>query len=208
MVTEYSKEMCLYLLQNPELIEQETLTDYFEYHVFKSINDGISRKLGTSPWRSRFALVSGDENENEDTFFAKFEWPRRANGDDLVGFRLWESDSGINEWWLSHVLGFRGGKLCFDFFVEGQAGGPSKYKAKQMLEALFNKNEKIKKAGFVHHQRGSIYLPFTLDPAKVIEEFPKLHASLAPMFKALDDIMKLSDEFDAIVKEIYPEDQS
>lgn len=203
--TEYSKEVCLYLLQNPELIEGDTLTDYVEYQVFKAINTGISKKIGSAPWRTRLGLVTGDEAENEDTIFSKPDWPKKEYGVELVGFRLWENDAGINDYWLSHALGLNGGTLCFDFFVEAREGGPSKYMAKQRLESLFNKNDKIKKAGFVHHQRGSIYLGFTLDRGKVIAEFPNLNSSLAPLFSAMDTIIKLSGEFDAIVKEIYPE---
>ncbi len=201
---DYPKDVCSMLFDNPEIVEEPSLTEYVELKVFKGINEGIKRQLDHKPLRTRFGLVSGDEEENEDTFFANFDWPVSDTGDDIVGFRLWENDSNINEWWLSHALGVNGGKLCFDFFVEARKDGPSKYKAKQKLEELYNKNDNIKKAGFIHHQRGSIYLPFTLDVDKLKIEFPKLHTCLAPMFKALELIVGLSKDFDNIVKEIYP----
>lgn len=52
----YTKEMCLFLLENKHLIENESLTEYVEKTVFKAINTAISKRLGErTPWRTRFA---------------------------------------------------------------------------------------------------------------------------------------------------------
>ena len=34
----YSKEMCVFLLSNPQLIEEDSLTEHVEATVFKAIN--------------------------------------------------------------------------------------------------------------------------------------------------------------------------
>lgn len=55
----YTKEMCLFLLENKNLIEGDSLTEYVEKMVFKAINTSISKRLGErTPWRTRFALVT------------------------------------------------------------------------------------------------------------------------------------------------------
>ena len=54
----YTKEMCVFLLSNPQLIEEDSLTEHVEATVFKAINRAISNRLGErSPWRTRFGLV-------------------------------------------------------------------------------------------------------------------------------------------------------
>ena len=200
---EYTKEMCMFLLENPTLIEQMSLTEHVELTVFQGINAGIQRRLERTPWRTRFALVSGDEDDNEDTFFTKFEWPRNDDNTDLVGFRLWENDDNINMYWLSHALGLNNGTLCFDFWAGVKKGKISKYKIKQRMENFYNSNENLKKSGFLYHKRGTIFIPFTVDVPKLKEEYPKMYQCLTPMFTALDAVVKLLPEFNTLVQELY-----
>mgnify|MGYP000694611183 CR=1 FL=1 len=66
----YTKEMCVFLLSNPQLIEEDSLTEHVEATVFKAINTAISKRLGErSPWRTRFGLVVEDDDGNDDGSF-------------------------------------------------------------------------------------------------------------------------------------------
>lgn len=63
----YTKEMCLYLLDNPDNIEAESLTESVERQVFQAMNKAISMRVGDrTPWRGQYALVTGDDEEHED----------------------------------------------------------------------------------------------------------------------------------------------
>lgn len=63
----YTKEMCLYLLDNPDNIEAESLTESVERQIFQSMNNAISMRVGDrTPWRGQYALVTGDDEEHED----------------------------------------------------------------------------------------------------------------------------------------------
>ena len=67
----YTKEMCLYLLDNPDNIEAESLTESVERQVFQAMNKAISMRVGDrTPWRGQYALVTGDDEEHEETWFA------------------------------------------------------------------------------------------------------------------------------------------
>ena len=102
----YTKEMCVFLLSNKELIEQESLTEHVEATVFKAINRAISNHLGErSPWRTRFGLVVEDEDGNDDTVFAPLDWPTKPGHADLAVFRLAETDPNANSYWLGSALG-------------------------------------------------------------------------------------------------------
>ena len=68
----YPKEMCLFLLNNTDLIETQSLTDCVEEVIFKAINHTVSRKIwDRTPWKKRLGLVTGDENDNDETLFAR-----------------------------------------------------------------------------------------------------------------------------------------
>ena len=61
----YTKEMCLYLLDNPDNIEAESLTESVERQVFQAMNKAISMRVGDrTPWRGQYALVTGDDEEH------------------------------------------------------------------------------------------------------------------------------------------------
>lgn len=67
----YTKEMCLYLLDNPDNIEAESLTQCVKRQVFQAMNKAISMRVGDrTPWRGQYALVTGDDEEHEETWFA------------------------------------------------------------------------------------------------------------------------------------------
>lgn len=172
--------------------------------VFKAINACIKKHIGTrTPWRTRFGLVSGDEDGSEDTFFAPLIWPLKSNTKDLVGYRLWETVD-TNLYWLSNALGVRGGALCLEFLMEGRPGGPSKLKVKERLVDFSAKNTAVREAGFVYNERGSLMLPFKLDATLVASEYPDLKKSLAPLEAALETLLKVNPEFDVLVKEFLP----
>lgn len=77
----YTKEMCLYLLDNPNNIEAESLTESVERQVFQAMNKAISMRVGDrTPWRGQYALATGDDEEHEETWFACAHWPYKANG--------------------------------------------------------------------------------------------------------------------------------
>ena len=60
----YTKEMCLYLLDHPDNIEAESLTESVERQVFQAMNKAISMRVGDrTPWRGQYALVTGDDEE-------------------------------------------------------------------------------------------------------------------------------------------------
>ena len=62
----YTKEMCLYLLDNPDNIEAESLTESVERQVFQAMNKAISMRVGDrTPWRGQYALVTGDDEEQK-----------------------------------------------------------------------------------------------------------------------------------------------
>ena len=105
---------------------------------------------------------------------------------------MWENE-GDNGYWLSQALGVNGGSMCFEFRMVGKTGGPSLYK--------------VKEAGFKLHERGSIFMPFTLVPGEVKKEFPDLKMSLAPMKAVLEKLFELKPEFDKLVKAVYPPKQ-
>ena len=44
----YSKEMCVFLLSNPQMIEEDSLTEHVEATVFKAINTAISKRLANA----------------------------------------------------------------------------------------------------------------------------------------------------------------
>ena len=91
----YSKEMCVFLLSNPQMIEEDSLTEHVEATVFKAINAAISNRLGErSPWRTRFGLVVEDEDGNDDTVFAPLDWPTKpGHGENampmVIKYSLW-----------------------------------------------------------------------------------------------------------------------
>ena len=73
----YTKEMCLYLLDNHDNIEAESLTESVERQVFQAMNKAISMRVGDrTPWRGQYALATDDE-EHEETWFACAHWPSK-----------------------------------------------------------------------------------------------------------------------------------
>lgn len=201
----YSKEMCVFLLSNPQMIEEDSLTEHVEATVFKAINTAISKRLGDrSPWRTRFGLVVEDEEGNDDTVFAPLDWPTKPGHADLVVFRLTETDVNANSYWLGSALGINGCTLAFEFWMDGRPAGPSRYKVKQHLEVFLKEKEVLQKAGFQFTKRGTLTLPFVLDPVVVAKEYPDLKKSLDPMTTALETVVKLMPEFDKFVKNTLP----
>ena len=160
----YSKEMCVFLLSNPQMIEEDSLTEHVEATVFKAINTAISKRLGErSPWRTRLGLVVEDEDGNDDTVFAPLDWPTKPGHADLVVFRLTETDANANSYWLGSALGLNGSTMAFEFWMDGRPAGPSRYKVKQHLEVFLKEKEVLQKAGFQFTKRGTLTLPFALD---------------------------------------------
>lgn len=201
----YSKEMCVFLLSNTQLIEEDSLTEHVEATVFKAINAAISNRLGErSPWRTRFGLVVEDEDGNDDTVFAPLDWPTKPGHADLAVFRLAETSNDSNSYWLGSALGLNDCTLCFELWMDGRPAGPSKYKVKQRMESFLAETEPLKKAGFHYTKRGTLILPFVLDPVAVAKEFPDLKKSLEPMTAALENVLKLMPVFDGLVKELLP----
>ena len=201
----YSKEMCVFLLSNPQMIEEDSLTEHVEATVFKAINTAISKRLGErSPWRTRFGLVVADEDGNDDTVFAPLDWPTKPGHADLAVFRLTETDPNANSYWLGSALGLNGGTMAFEFWMDGRPAGPSKYKVKQHMESFLAGTESLQKAGFQYTKRGTLVLAFDLDPVVVAKEYPDLKKSLEPMATALETVLKLMPEFDSLVKELLP----
>lgn len=203
--TEYTQEMCLFLLKNKDLIEGTSLVEQVEAVVFKAINKSIEKRIGPrTPWRTRYGHVVPDEEGNEDTFFAPLQWPLKPDMSDLVGYRLWETEKEVNFTWLGQAFGLNKTSLCFDFWMGARPGGPSLYKVKQRLEAFLAENEAVRKAGFYYHERGTLTLPFALDAAQVAEEYPNLKKSLALVEAALEKLMSVNPEFEKLVKEFLP----
>ena len=201
----YSKEMCVFLLSNPQMIEEDSLTEHVEATVFKAINTAISKRLGErSPWRTRFGLVVADEDGNDDTVFAPLAWPTKPGHADLAVFRLTETDPNANSYWLGSALGLNGGTMAFEFWMDGRPAGPSKYKVKQHMESFLAGTESLQKAGFQYTKRGTLVLAFDLDPVVVAKEYPDLKKSLEPMATALETVLKLMPVFDSLVKELLP----
>ena len=201
----YSKEMCVFLLSNPQMIEEDSLTEHVEATVFKAINTAISKRLGErSPWRTRFGLVVADEDGNDDTVFAPLDWPTKPGHADLAVFRLTEIDPNANSYWLGSALGLNGGTMAFEFWMDGRPAGPSKYKVKQHMESFLAGTESLQKAGFQYTKRGTLVLAFDLDPVVVAKEYPDLKKSLEPMATALETVLKLMPVFDSLVKELLP----
>ena len=201
----YSKEMCVFLLSNPQMIEEDSLTEHVEATVFKAINTAISKRLGErSPWRTRFGLVVEDEDGNDDTVFAPLDWPTKPGHADLAVFRLAETDPNANSYWLGSALGLNSCTLCFEFWMDGRPAGPSKYKVKQHMESFLAGTESLQKAGFQYTKRGTLVLAFDLDPVVVAKEYPDLKKSLEPMATALETVLKLMPVFDSLVKELLP----
>ena len=201
----YSKEMCVFLLSNPQMIEEDSLTEHVEATVFKAINTAISKRLGErSPWRTRFGLVVEDDDGNDDTVFAPLDWPTKPGHADLVVFRLTETDVNANSYLLGSALGINGCTLAFEFWMDGRPAGPSRYKVKQHLEVFLKEKEVLQKAGFQFTKRGTLTLPFALDPVVVAKEYPELKKSLDPMNTALESVLKLMPEFDKFVKNTLP----
>ena len=201
----YTKEMCVFLLSNPQLIEEDSLTEHVEATVFKAINTAISKRLGErSPWRTRFGLVVADEDGNDDTVFAPLDWPTKPGHADLAVFRLTETDPNANSYWLGSALGLNGGTMAFEFWMDGRPAGPSKYKVKQHMESFLAGTESLQKAGFQYTKRGTLVLAFDLDPVVVAKEYPDLKKSLEPMATALETVLKLMPVFDSLVKELLP----
>jgi hypothetical protein len=197
--------MCVFLLSNPQMIEEDSLTEHVEATVFKAINTAISKRLGDrSPWRTRFGLVVEDEEGNDDTVFAPLDWPTKPGHADLAVFRLTETDVNANSYWLGSALGINGCTLAFEFWMDGRPAGPSRYKVKQHMEVFLKEKEVLQKAGFQFTKRGTLTLPFVLDPVVVAREYPELKKSLEPMNTALESVLKLMPEFDKFVKNTLP----
>ena len=72
------------------------------------------------------------------------------------------------------------------------------------MEAFHKEKEVLQKAGFQFTKRGTLTLPFALDPVVVAKEFPDLKKSLEPMTAALENVLKLMPVFDKLVKELLP----
>ena len=83
-------------------------------------------------------------------------------------------------------------------------GGPTPYRIKKAVEEFYLANEVLQKEGFIHHKRGSIYLPFKPDINLVLKEFPDLKTAIVPVNEAMDKILAKMELFDKIVKELYP----
>lgn len=201
----YPKDLCLFLLNHTDVIEKCSLTEYVETELFKAVNHAIDNKLGLrTPWKRRLGLVTGDDDGNEETTFAPLHWPTKVGGDEFAFFRLWENESDINEYWLSHALGLNNGKLCFEFRMKPKTGGPSTYRIKKAVDEFYSKNECLKNDGFVLRQNGTIYLPFIFDVKTMIKEFPNFKETILPVNDAFDKIAKHLPLFDGLVKEVFP----
>ena len=65
----YTKEMCLYLLDNPDNIEAESLTESVERQVFQAMNKAISMRVGDrTPWRGRARVYLARSTKNLATY--------------------------------------------------------------------------------------------------------------------------------------------
>ena len=90
----YSKEMCVFLLSNPQMIEEDSLTEHVEATVFKAINTAISKRLGErSPWRTLLCIVVEDEDGNGDTVFAPLDWQTKPGHAEQGAGGLTEADA-------------------------------------------------------------------------------------------------------------------
>lgn len=200
----YPKEFSLFLLNNPGVIEKCSLTEHVEFELFKAINHAIDKKLGLrTPWKRRLGLVTEDEEGNDETIFAPLHWPTKIGGEEIAYFQLWENESDINDYWLSHAIGLNNGKLCFEFRAKSKPSGPTVYRIKKALEEFYAENTCLKEDGFIQRPNGIIYLPFTLDIKLIISEFPEFKESITPVNTMFDKLAKHLPLFDKLVKELY-----
>lgn len=203
-MTGYTKEMELMILQQPELIEQPTLTARVEAVIFKAIDARIAKRLASLPdWKAHSYEWADEAESAGETIFAPESWPKKKDHSPQAGYRLREVPAeGGPQWLLSHALGLSNGTLSLEFFTEGKVGRPSKAKITERLQT-FAATPALTEAGFLHGA-GGIYIPFALDIGKVTAEFPALNKALAPLDKALDTLLTAHASFETLVLELLP----
>jgi hypothetical protein len=86
----YTKEMQLFLLQNPDVIETGSLTDAVEAAIFKAIHERIEQKLQRRPWSFHFDILNHGEDSYGETLFAPILWPKRKDGSYQAYYRIRE----------------------------------------------------------------------------------------------------------------------
>jgi len=186
----YPDELCQLVISNMEIIEEvPKVVDHVETRLFTAINEGIRQRVRRQGnWKGRYDLCPGEEDQ--ETSFAPPEWPEGEEGNLLACYTLWYMEAGEDIYWLSNAIGIYNSALRLQFTLKRDFTGLGTKEHKKSLYDFYNKNAKLAATGFHIAKDGTIYIHFTLETSKLVEEYPDFDEVLEPLDKALDTLCK------------------
>ena len=199
--TTYPKEMHLFLLQNPDVIEQGSLTDAVTATVFTALHERIAQKLERRLWETHFDLLNTSPESCGETMFCPMHWPKRKDGSRQAYYKI--SEFGLpNVHWLSSLLGLNQTKTCFELYIDGRLGGP-KINVKERSQAFYVETPVLHELGWTCTE-GVLCQPFSLDAAGLVEKYPDLRKPMLIFEGFFDRLLKANEHIDKLITGMVP----
>ena len=199
----YPKEMQVFLLQNPGLIEVGTLTDAVEATVFAAIHERLGKRLERHNWELRCDALEDSEDSHGETFLAPFHWPRRRDETRQAYYRIGEH-GGSNFYWLSSLLGVNQVQTCFELYIDGRLGGP-RVNVRERVQDFYAKTPVLSELGFQCSEDGVLRLPFSFEASVLAAEYPDLRKPMLAFEGFFDKLMKANEHIDKLILGMKPQ---
>jgi hypothetical protein len=194
----FPKELCQVIIRNVASFEGGVI-ESIDKVLFKAINARVEKRLkATGGWKGHYELVTGDADE---TAFAPSAWPEDKDGRYRACYKLDAINGDENYHWLSCVLGVNRVKMCLQFWCHGGLGGRTKAEIGRKLIGVAATGA-VKEAGMTQGEENTLNLPFVFDAETLAAEYPTVEKTLAPLDAALDALLKVNPQLDAVVKEL------
>ena len=200
----YPKEMQVFLLQNPGLIETGSLTCAVENTIFTAIHDRLAKKLERLNWELRCDAYNYGEGSCGETMFAPLHWPKNKDGSRQAYYRIKESPDARNCWWLSCLLGLNEKPMCFELYIDKRLGGP-RVNVKQKVQDFYAQTPVLQELGYICSDNGVLRLPFMFDAKKLAEEYPDIRKQMLVFEGFFDKLMKGHEHIDKLILGMKPQ---
>ena len=196
----YSDELCQLVIRHMEIIEEAPhVVEQIEGRLFAAANERVKKHAILKGWKGCYELGIGKEDE---TSFAPADWPEDEGGRYLAYCTVSYVEAGENYKWLSNAIGLGNAALCLQFVIEREFTNLNSKEYKKILHEFYLSITALQEARFLIVNSGTIHRPFTLDAERMAGEYPDFDETLAPLDAALEDMFKVSGEFDRFVKKL------
>lgn len=198
----FSADICKLVIGNIELLEDApNVISEIENKVFKEINARIKSYIdGNEGWKDG-VYTYFDEDDGETTF-APTGWPEDEEGNYTAWYGFNRKTGEGYKYNLSALVG----KTPLDnygifFGVDNNSMGMKKNQWKNFLSNQYINKPILQENGVIYDGL-LLYIPITLDPKLIAEEYPLFDACLKPVDDALDILVKVNPDIHGIVKEL------